>query len=57
MTTDDSLRVIKDCLKELELDDKQFPPRSVLGYISRAKDQMLLAQDYADQCEKLGTTA
>ena len=52
--TDDSLRVIKDCLKELELDDKQFPPRSVLGYISRAKDQMLLAQDYADQCEKAG---
>ena len=32
--TDDSLRVIKDCLKELNLDDKQFPPRSVLGYIS-----------------------
>ena len=52
--TDDSLRVIKDCLKELELDDKQFPPRSVLGYISRAKDQMLLAEDYAAQCEKSG---
>ena len=52
--TDDSLRVIKDCLKELELDDKQFPPRSVLGYISRAKDQMLLAEDYAAQSEKSG---
>ena len=41
--TDDSLRVIKDCLKDLNLDDKQFPPRSVLGYISRAKDAMKLA--------------
>ena len=29
--TDDSLRVVKDCLKDLELDYKQFPPRSVLG--------------------------
>ena len=52
--TDDSLRVIKDCLKTLELDDKQFPPRSVLGYISRAKDQMLLAPDYLAQKEKEG---
>ena len=52
--TDDSLRVIKDCLKDLSLDEKQFPPRSVLGYISRAKDQMLLAQDYQRQCEKSG---
>ena len=52
--TDDSLRVIKDCLKDLNLDEKQFSPRSVLGYISRAKDQMLLAQDYQRQCEKSG---
>ena len=34
--TDDSLRVMKDCLKELGLDDKQFPPRSVLAAVSRA---------------------
>jgi len=52
--TDDSLRVIKDCLKALELDEKQFPPRSVLGYISRAKDAMKLAQDYFAECEKSG---
>ncbi|MCI8303310.1 MAG: UvrD-helicase domain-containing protein, partial [Lawsonibacter sp.] len=26
--TDDSLRVVKDILKELNMDDKQFPPRS-----------------------------
>ncbi len=47
--TDDSLRVIKECLKELNMDDKSFPPRSVLGYISRAKDEMLLATDYMER--------
>ncbi len=52
--TDDSLRVIKDCLKDLDMDDKQFPPRSVLGYISRAKDAMKLAPDYLAECEKSG---
>ena len=52
--TDDSLRVIKDCMKALEVDDKQFPPRSVLGYISRAKDAMKLADQYLAECEKSG---
>ena len=52
--TDDSLRVVKDCLKDLNLDDKQFPPRSVLGYISRAKDAMKLAEEYLAECEKSG---
>ncbi|MBR4098908.1 MAG: UvrD-helicase domain-containing protein [Clostridium sp.] len=52
--TDDSLRVIKDCLKALNMDDKQFPPRSVLGYISRAKDALKLADDYLAECEKAG---
>ncbi|MEA4932276.1 MAG: 3'-5' exonuclease, partial [Lawsonibacter sp.] len=52
--TDDSLRVIKDCLKDLGIDDKQFQPRSVLGYISRAKDAMKLADTYLGECEKAG---
>ena len=52
--TDDSLRVVKDCLKDLNLDDKQFPPRSILGYISRAKDAMKLADQYLAECEKSG---
>ena len=42
--TDDSLRVMKDCIRELNLDDKQFPPRSVLGSISKAKDKLQLAR-------------
>jgi len=47
--TDDSIRVIKECLKELNMDDKSFPPRTVLGYISRAKDEMLLAPEYMEK--------
>ena len=37
--TDDAKRVIKDILKELDLDDKTFQPKSVLGIISAAKDR------------------
>ena len=52
--TDDSLRVIKESLKELNMDDKSFPPRAVLSTISRAKDEMLLAQDFLDQSRAKG---
>ncbi len=38
--TDDSVRVLKDCLKDLNLNDKQFPPKQMLGAISRLKDEM-----------------
>ena len=47
--SDDSNRVMKDCLKELSLDEKQFPSRSVLTQLSRAKDQGLLAADFTRQ--------
>ena len=52
--TDDSLRVIKDCLKALEIDEKQLPPRTVLGYISRAKDAMKLADQFLAEQERAG---
>ena len=52
--TDDSLRVVKEILKALELDDKMYPPRSVLGYISRAKDDMQLAAEFERSCQKSG---
>lgn len=50
--TDDSLRVLKACLKELNLDEKMFTPRTMLNYISRAKDECLLAADYEERCRK-----
>ena len=52
--TDDSVRVMKDCLKELGVDDKQFPPRSVLGVISKAKDKLQLSRDFAADADKSG---
>ncbi len=52
--TDDSLRVMKDCIRELNVDDKQFPPRSVLGTISGAKDKLQLAADYERECQRSG---
>ncbi len=45
--TDDSKRVLKDIVKEMELDEKAFPPREMLSEISNAKDAMETAQDYA----------
>ena len=52
--TDDSLRVMKDCVRELNFDDKQFPPRSVLGTVSRAKDKLQLARDFTEEADRAG---
>ena len=45
--TSDSERVIKEILKERNLDEKIFPPRSVLGMFSKAKDKMRSPADFA----------
>ena len=52
--TDDSKRVIKDVLKELNLDEKSFPVREVLSVISGAKDKMQSAEQFAAQAESRG---
>ncbi len=44
--SDDSQRVIKACLSELDISDKMFPPKSVAGVISSAKDRMLSPSDF-----------
>ena len=44
--TDDSLRVIKDILKRLNIDEKSVAPKMVLGLISRAKDARVLPDDF-----------
>ena len=38
--TDDSIRVIKQLLKEHSINDKMFPPKTVLGYISSRKEML-----------------
>jgi DNA helicase-2/ATP-dependent DNA helicase PcrA len=44
----DSLRMVKRCMEELEIDPKRFPPRAVKSAISAAKNQLVDAADYAD---------
>lgn len=44
----DQQTVVKDCLKELNLNDKNFPPKSVLEMIGRAKDELIEPQTYTN---------
>ena len=52
--TADSERVMKDLMKELRIDEKELPVRTVLKLISRAKDQMQLPEAYAAAAEQAG---
>jgi len=45
--TDDSRRLMKNILKEMDISEKSMPPKSVLNEISRAKDSLLSPEDYA----------
>ncbi len=47
--TDDCKRVVKDILKEMELDEKTLSPREVLAVISKAKDELLSPQEFSRQ--------
>ena len=46
---DDQLRLVKSCIRELNLDDKTHRPASVHAAISRAKNELILAVDYPIQ--------
>ncbi|PGL70856.1 DNA helicase PcrA [Bacillus sp. AFS055030] len=46
LDTSDQLTVIKNILKEKNLDSKKFDPRSILGTISSAKNELQTAADY-----------
>jgi len=45
--TDDQQKLIKDCLKELNLNEKNFPPKMVLEIIGKAKDEMIEPETYS----------
>ncbi|MBQ3356766.1 MAG: UvrD-helicase domain-containing protein [Oscillospiraceae bacterium] len=46
--TADSERVMKEILRDRNLDDKIFPPKAVLGMISKAKDERRTPADFAN---------
>lgn len=46
---DDSERAIKNALKEMDMDPKEFPPRALLARISRAKGEGMNAQEFKER--------
>ncbi len=47
--TDDSKRVIKECQRQLNIDDKYLPHKSVMSEISRAKDSLISPEQYSKE--------
>ncbi|MBE6991877.1 MAG: ATP-dependent DNA helicase PcrA [Ruminococcaceae bacterium] len=50
----DSERLMKQILKDIGLDDKTFPPKTVLNYISRAKDKMQSPAEFTKEAKEAG---
>ncbi|ERM92738.1 ATP-dependent DNA helicase PcrA [Caldanaerobacter subterraneus subsp. yonseiensis KB-1] len=46
--TTDQKALVQECLKELDLSEKQYPIKMVLNAISSAKDKMVYPDDYID---------
>jgi DNA helicase-2/ATP-dependent DNA helicase PcrA len=42
----DQLTLIRECLRQLNLDDQKFPPRNILSRISRAKEQLITPEEW-----------
>jgi len=45
--SDDAKKLVSACMKELNIDDKMIPVKSVITTISRAKDNLMSPDDYA----------
>ncbi|MBR2743300.1 MAG: UvrD-helicase domain-containing protein [Clostridia bacterium] len=49
---DDTLRLIKACEKELNIEEKRFPARAVYSQISNAKNKLIDAEDFSSLAQK-----
>jgi DNA helicase II / ATP-dependent DNA helicase PcrA len=47
----DQVRLVKQCLEELERDPKRFTPRGIHNQISHAKDQLVGPDEYANRVQ------
>jgi ATP-dependent DNA helicase UvrD/PcrA len=47
----DQLRLVKQCLEELERDPKRFTPRGIHNQISHAKDRLIQPDEYSNQVQ------
>jgi len=52
--TSDSAAMMKRILKDQEIEERNFPHKMVLTYISRAKDEMISAKEFLSSAEKAG---
>ena len=52
--TSDSQTLVKHILKDMNIDEKTLPPRTVLGEISRAKDAQIGPAEYRRQAAESG---
>ena len=52
----DSERIMKDIIKDMDLDDKTFPARYVLNLISKEKDRMVTPEQMLENIELTGDT-
>jgi len=46
LDADESISLVKECLKELDIDPKRFSPQSVAAAIESAKNELVSANDY-----------
>jgi DNA helicase-2/ATP-dependent DNA helicase PcrA len=47
----DQIRLVKQCLEELERDPKRFTPRGIHNQISHAKDRLVHPDEYAERVQ------
>jgi DNA helicase II / ATP-dependent DNA helicase PcrA len=47
----DQIRLVKQCLEELERDPKRFTPKGIHNQISHAKDRLIGPDEYANQVQ------
>ena len=52
--TADTERIMKEIIRDMNLDDKTFPAKYVLGAISKEKDKMVTPQEMLERAEKSG---
>lgn len=50
----EQINVVKECIKELNLDDKKFKPAWIANRISRAKDDLCTPKDMDDDSQSRG---
>ncbi len=50
--TDDQITLVKQAIKDLSLDEKQHRPNTIQALISRAKNELLIPEQMAEQANK-----